>query len=253
LLLENKITVTAKDQNEKKTAESFAGDRGQKLKTSIKVVLVDDHPIVRRGIREVLENDGHIKVVGEASSADEAMKLIVKDAPDLVVVDIIIEGTCNGIDLIKAISSRQPSVKCLVMSMHGESIYAERSIRAGARGYIMKDIAPKNIIEAVETVMRGDLYLEVGLMKNLVDKLLVRSGEPSGEPSNISIDILSNRELDVFRLFGTGFSIREIAKKLNLSIHTVECHRRNIKKKLRLSSSTDLLKHAIQWLISFSK
>ena len=245
----NKTANFTKNKNEKKTAESFSGDTGEKATTPIKVVLVDDHPIVRRGIREVLENDSNIMVVGEASNADEAIKSIVRYAPDVVIVDIIIDGASNGIDLIKAINNRQPSIKCLVMSMHDESMYAERAIRAGARGYLMKDIAPKNIIEAVETVMRGELYLRTEVMKNLVDKLLIHSAEPC----EMSTDILSDRELEIFRLFGTGFSIKEIAKKLNLSTHTVECHRRNIKKKLKVRSSSDLLKYAIQWSGNFGK
>jgi DNA-binding NarL/FixJ family response regulator len=220
--------------------------RDEEKKSSIKVVLVDDHPIVRRGIREVLENSGTIAVSGEAASSDEAIKIINKVKPDVAVVDIIISGCSNGIDLIKSISERMPSVKCLVLSMHDESMYAERAIRAGARGYIMKDIAPKNIIEAIQTVMKGDLYLKDETMKILVDKLLTRSNVPT----ETTTDILSDREFEVFRLLGNGFSVREISKKLNVSVHTVECHRRNIKKKLKVRYSADLLKYAIQWVIS---
>lgn len=215
----------------------------------INVALVDDHPIVRKGIREVLENSGTINVIGEASSSDEAIKLINKNTPDVMIVDIIIEGSSNGIDLIKSVSERMPSIKCLVMSMHDESMYAERAIRAGARGYIMKDIAPRNIIEAVHTVMNGELYLKSETMKTLVDKLLTRTGVPI----ETSTDILSDREFEVFRLLGNGFSAKEICHKLNVSVHTIECHRRNIKKKLKVRYSSDLLKYAIQWVISSSK
>jgi len=215
----------------------------------VRVALVDDHPIVRKGIREVLENSGTITVVGEASNSDDAIRLINDTAPDLVIVDIIIEGNSNGIDLIKSISERMPSIKCLVMSMHDDSIYAERAIRAGARGYIMKDIAPRNIIEAVHTVMNGELYLKNETMKTLVDKLLTRNGLPV----QTSTDILSDREFEVFRLLGNGFNAKDISHKLNVSIHTVECHRRNIKKKLKVRYSSDLLKYAIQWVISSSK
>ncbi len=214
----------------------------------ISVILVDDHPIVRKGIREVLENSGTISVIGEASSSDEAIKLINKSVPDLMIIDIIIKGSSNGIDLVKSIIERMPSIKCLVMSMHDESMYAERAIRAGARGYIMKDIAPRNIIEAVQTVMNDELYLQNDTMKTLVDKLLTRTGVPV----EMSTDILSDREFEVFRLLGNGFNAKEISQNLNVSIHTVECHRRNIKKKLKVKHSSQLLKYAIQWVISSS-
>lgn len=242
-----KIIKPLKKDLKKKKQEPPSPDKGDsESKMPISVVLVDDHPIVRRGIREVLENSGTIVVSGEASSSDEAIKIINRLKPDVAVVDIIISGCSNGIDLIKSISERMPSIKCLVLSMHDESMYAERAIRAGARGYIMKDIAPKNIIEAVHTVMRGDLYLKDETMKNLVDKLLTRSNVPT----ETTTDILSDREFEVFRLLGNGFSAREISKKLNVSVHTVECHRRNIKKKLKVRYSADLLKYAIQWVIS---
>lgn len=216
---------------------------------NIRVVLVDDHPVVRKGIRDVLENSTTITVVGEASSSDEAIKLANRETPDLMIVDIVIEGSSNGIDLIKSISDRMPTIKCLVMSMHDESMYAERAIRAGARGYIMKDIAPRNIIDAVHAIMNGELYIKSDILKTLVDKLLTRSGTLI----ETSTDILSDREFEVFRLMGNGFNAKEIAHKLNISVHTVECHRRNIKKKLKVRLSSDLLKYAIQWVISSSK
>ena len=235
-----------KDTN---VASSAAEPTTTNSNQAIKIVLVDDHPIVRKGIREVLENSGTIKVVGEASSSDEAIKLLNKTEPDLMIVDIIIEGSSNGIDLIKSVSERMPMIKCLVMSMHDESMYAERAIRAGARGYLMKDIAPRNIIEAVHTVMNGELYLKNETMKTLVDKLLTRNGIPV----ETSTDILSDREFEVFRLIGNGFSAKEISRQLNVSVHTVDCHRRNIKKKLKVRYSSDLLKYAIQWVLSSSK
>ena len=213
-------------KKEMKAAVETIEKPARDVKQPVNIILVDDHPIVRKGIREVLENSGTIKVVGEASSSDEAIKLLNRTEPDLMIVDIIIEGSSNGIDLIKSVCDRMPSVKCLVMSMHDESMYAERAIRAGARGYLMKDIAPRNIIEAVNTVMQGELYLKNETMKNLVDKLLTRSGMPMES----STDTLSDREFEVFRLIGNGYSAKEIAHQLNVSVHTVDCHRRNIKK-----------------------
>lgn len=242
---------TNKIKKDDKKPESAASPPAAEpaVKQPISIVLVDDHPIVRKGIREVLENSGTITVIGEASSSDEAIKLINKAMPDMMIVDIIIEGSSNGIDLIKSVSERMPSIKCLVMSMHDESMYAERAIRAGARGYIMKDIAPRNIIEAVQTVMNGELYLKNETMKTLVDKLLTRTGSPV----KTTTDILSDREFEVFRLLGNGYNAKEISHKLNISVHTTECHRRNIKKKLKVRHSSDLLKYAIQWVISSSK
>ncbi len=214
-----------------------------------KVLLVDDHPILRQGIKQVLENAGDLKVINEASSADEAISCINKEKPDIAVIDIQLEGSANGIDLVKSIKERFPGVLTLVLSMHDESIYAERAIRSGARGYIMKEVAPKNIIEAVRTVLSGELYISESQSKKIIDKLVHGSLDTEG----ISIDNLSNREFEIFQLIGNGFSTKEIAQKLNLSIYTVESHKRNIRTKMNLTDSADVTKHAIQWVIMQNK
>jgi len=216
---------------------------------TIRVMLVDDHPVLRKGIKDVLENTGRISVCAETSNANEAIMLISRDRPDVVIVDIMLDGNVNGIDLVKSIHERFPVVATLVLSMYDESFYAERAIRAGARGYIMKDIAPRNIVDAVLKVVSGELYLKEGLSKVLLDKVL----HHSSDPKELSIGRLTDREFEIFQLLGNGFSVKEIAKKLNLSIYTIESHRRSIKKKLNMEDSSMLTRHAIQWIISHSK
>ncbi len=215
----------------------------------IRVMLVDDHPIVRRGIRDLLNNTGDIEVCSESGNANEAITLINRDHPDVVVVDIMLDGTVNGIDLVKSISDRFPGIRTLILSMHDELIYAERAIKAGARGYLMKDVAPRNIADAIRTIRNGDLYLKDELSKKILEKML----NQKIDSEKISTDRLSDRELEVFQMIGNGFSIKEIAKKLNLSIYTIESHRRSIKEKLNIKSSADLAKYSIQWVILQSK
>ncbi len=213
--------------------------------STIRVMLVDDHPIVRQGLKDVLKNTDDIIVCSECGNANEAITLINKDKPDLVIVDIFLEGNVNGLDLVKSIRDRFPDVYTLVLSMHDESIYAERAIKAGARGYIMKDIAPRNIADAIRTVKRGELYLREDLSKTILAKMINRTSDTKSIPTGR----LSDRELEIFQYIGNGYSIKEIAAKLNLSIFTVESHRRSIKEKLNVKSSAALAKNAIQWII----
>ena len=212
---------------------------------AIRVMLVDDHPIVRRGLRDVLESAEDIRVCGESANADDAISQIGDSRPDVAVVDIMLEGTVNGIDLVKTVSERYPEIATLVLSMHDESIYAERAIKAGARGYLMKDVAPRNIIEAIRTVSRGELYLKDKLSAVILDKVINRNAAARTLPA----DRLTDRELEIFDLIGNGYSIKEIARKLNLSIYTIASHRRNIKEKLMIENFSDVTKKAIQWVI----
>ena len=212
---------------------------------AIRVMLVDDHPIVRRGLRDVLESAEDIRVCGESANADDAISQIGDSRPDVAVVDIMLEGTVNGIDLVKTVSERYPEIATLVLSMHDESIYAERAIKAGARGYLMKDVAPRNIIEAIRTVSRGELYLKEKLSAVILDKVINRNAAARAIPA----DRLTDRELEIFDLIGNGYSIKEIARKLDLSIYTIASHRRNIKEKLMIENFSDVTKKAIQWVI----
>jgi len=214
-----------------------------------RILIVDDHPLIRQGIKQVIEREEDLSVIGEAGSAGEAIDLINRDTPDLAIIDITLSGSINGIDLIKSIRDRFPSIITIVLSMHDESIYAERAIRAGARGYIMKEVASKNIINAIRTVLNNELYLSEKMSKNILDKVIHGSGDTPG----ISMEDLTNREFEVFQLIGNGFSTKEIAHKLNLSIFTVESHKKNIREKLMLKDTSELTKHAIQWVIMNSR
>ena len=218
-------------------------------KKATNILIVDDHPLLREGIRQVIELEKDLKVCGEASSANEAIDLINRNMPDVVIVDITLAGNVNGIELIKSLNERFPEIRTLVLTMHDESLYAERAIRAGARGYIMKEVASKNIINAIRTILEDELYLSETVSKKIIDKLVRGSADALG----ISVDILSNREFEIFQLVGNGFSTKEMARKLNLSIYTVESHKKNIKEKLNLRNTSDLSKYAIQWVIMQNK
>ncbi len=214
-----------------------------------KIMLVDDHPIVRQGIRQIIERDKEFTVISEASTANEAVKLLSEEKPDMAIIDITLSGSVSGIDLVKSIKDRYPEILTLVLSMHDETIFAERAIRSGARGYLMKEVAPKNIIDAMNKIFEGGIYLSERTSEKLIDKLV----HGSAEGLTSSIEQLSDREFEVFQLMGNGFSTKEIAEKLSLSIFTVESHKRNIKEKLKLKDSAEVLKHAIQWVIMNNK
>ena len=215
----------------------------------IKVMIVDDHPVVRQGIRDIIERDGKIKVISEADNAGDAIDLIAKEKPDLAIIDITIKGNINGVELVKAIKDRYPDIHTLVLSMHNESLYAERSIRAGAKGYLMKEDAPKNIITAIYKILGGDLFISDETSRRIVNKVVQGSSDALG----LNLDKLSNREFEIFGLIGNGFSSKEISKKLNLSVNTIESHRRNIREKMNFTDSAEMVKHAIQWVIMQNK
>lgn len=214
-----------------------------------KILIVDDHPIIRQGIKRVIERFEDLIISGEASTANEAIDLINHNKPDLAIVDITLAGNINGIELIHAIKERFPDIITLVLSMHSESIYAERAVRAGARGYIMKEDAAKNIVNAVRTVLKGDLYLSDNISKIIIEKLINRKEDENG----YNIEHLTNREFEIYQLIGNGFSTKDIAQKLNLSIYTVESHKKNIKEKLYFKDTSELSRNAIQWVILHSK
>lgn len=214
-----------------------------------KILIVDDHPLLRQGIRQVIELEEDLRVSGEASTANEAIDLVNRDIPDVVIVDITLAGNVSGIELVKSLNERFPDIRTLVLTMHDESLYAERAIRAGARGYIMKEVASKNIISAIRTILNDELYLSDAVSKRIIDKLVRGSADTAG----ISVEQLSNREFEIFQMIGNGFSTKEMARKLNLSIYTVESHKKNIKEKLKLKNSSDLAKYAIQWVITQTK
>jgi DNA-binding NarL/FixJ family response regulator len=211
---------------------------------SARILIVDDHPVVRRGLAELIADEPDMEVFGEAATGAEALKCLDDLQPDVVIVDISLKDS-HGIELIKQIKARDDQVKMLVWSMHDESLYAERALRAGAMGYLNKEEPIDRVIEAIRQVLRGHVHLS----SKMVEKLLHRavSGNEPHERSNI--ETLSDRELEVFELIGQGLTTREIAKKLHLSIKTIETYRENVKSKLDLKTGGELTRHAVQWAL----
>ncbi|MFH0975963.1 MAG: response regulator transcription factor [Spirochaetota bacterium] len=218
-------------------------------KSKKKIVIIDDHPVVRQGLKLIIEDEEDLSVCAETGNANEAIRIIGELKPDLLLVDLQLESNASGLDLIKSVQQRYPSIPALVVSMHDDFLYAERAISAGAKGYIMKSEAEDHIISAIHDVLAGKLYLRNETSLNIVSKVLHRSSEPL-EPS---IERLTDREFEVFQLLGNGLGTQKIAKKLNLSINTIETHRRNIKLKLKLKDSDELVQYAIRWFIDSQK
>lgn len=206
-----------------------------------RILLVDDHPITRQGMKALIEQQLDLEVCGEADSAPHAVELFGKLAPDLAIVDVALK-TSNGIELTKNLKAMSPTFPVLVVSMHDESLYAERAIRAGAMGYVMKQEAGEKIITAIRRLLQGEIYLNEKVKERMLQRFVNKRGE-----TQFSIDSLSDREMEVFQLIGNGYSTRQIAQKLNLSTKTIDSYREHLKIKLNLSSGTELVRYAIQW------
>jgi DNA-binding NarL/FixJ family response regulator len=219
-------------------AKTPPSDRGK-----TKVFIVDDHPIVRQGIRLLVNQEPGLEVVGEADNVHDALAEIDRLHPDIAVVDLSLKGG-SGLDLIKDIQIRHPGLAVLVLSMRDESFYAERVLRAGARGYITKEEGSEKVIEGIREILSGKVYLS-GKMASKMLSGMVGATKARELPS---VRDLSDRELEVFELVGQGMPTRDIAARLHLSVKTVESHREHIKEKLGLDSASDLLRHAIQWV-----
>ena len=210
-----------------------------------KILIVDDHPIVRRGLKELINHEKDLVVSGQAEDAHQAMGAIRAQKPDMAIVDISLKGT-SGLELIKNIRIQYPSLPVLTLSMHAEFLYAERALRAGAKGYIMKQQATEDLIVAIRKVLAGHVYISDTVATKMVGKAV--GGGPDVGAS--AIDHLSDRELEVFGLIGLGHGTRQIAEKLNLSVKTIETYRAHIKEKLNLANAAELLRYAIQWVNS---
>jgi DNA-binding NarL/FixJ family response regulator len=208
-----------------------------------RIVIVDDHPLFRKGLEELIHSDGAFAVCGEAGNTSEAMDVIRKLHPDLVIVDLSLPGA-NGIELIKNIRAEFPKLPILVLSMHDESLYAVRALRAGADGYVMKHEAMANVIQAIREVFQGRPYLSPAMAAQVITQFAHRQAE--GETD--AVGRLSDRELEILELIGKGKEVREIAKLLHLSPKTVETHRAHIKDKLDLKNSREVGRFALQWL-----
>ncbi len=212
--------------------------------TVSRILIVDDHPLFRQALHELIDREPGWQVCGEAADADEALRLAQEQKPDLTIIDISL-GASNGIDLIKNIKAADAELAMLVVSMHDESLYAERALRAGAMGYVMKDQPAKTFKTAIHRVLGGEMYLGERIATSLVAKLMRGDAEPEEQEP---VTQLSGRELEVFRMLGEGKATREIAEALDLSIATINSFKARIKEKLGLKTSTALLLNAIHWL-----
>jgi DNA-binding NarL/FixJ family response regulator len=208
-----------------------------------RIVIVDDHPLFRKGLEELINSEDGFAVCGEAGNAAEAMEVIRKLNPELAIVDLSLPGA-NGIELIKNIRAEFSRLSILVLSMHDESLYALRALRAGAEGYVMKHEAMANVIHAIHEVLNGRPYLSPAMAAQVITKFAHRESE--GETD--AVERLSDRELEILELIGKGKDVREIAKLLHLSPKTVETHRSHIKDKLDLKNSREVARFALQWL-----
>jgi DNA-binding NarL/FixJ family response regulator len=208
-----------------------------------RILIVDDHPLFREGLRQLIEREPDLSVCGEAKDAAEAIRLVDESKPDLVIVDISL-GNTSGIDLVKSLKANDAELPLLVLSMHDESLYAERSLRAGAMGYLMKHEPPKTVKAAIHRVLGGEMYLSEKMSSSMITKLM-RGG---GESKESAVNGLSDRELEVFRLLGQGKGTRQIAQELNLTIPTINSFRARIKEKLQVKNSSELLLRAIHWV-----
>jgi DNA-binding NarL/FixJ family response regulator len=213
------------------------------MSTQSTVLLIDDHPIVRQGLVQLINEERDLVVCGEASNAREAMALAAEKRPDVALVDISLEDR-SGVELIKDFRTSFPKTICLALSMYDESMYAIRVLRAGGRGYVMKQEAPKKVVTAIRRVLEGQIYVSEELASRLVGQLVL------GKDGNASpLADLSDREMEVLTLIGRGLATRDIAERLFISVKTVEAHKERLKEKLRLAGGTELVRFAVQFTL----
>jgi len=221
--------------------------KGTKGSLRHRVLIVDDHPIVRAGLAQLINRESDLMVCGEAGSSAEALAAVEDHDPELVLLDISIKGA-NGIEVMKCLRESHPELPVLMLSMHDEKLYAERAISAGARGYVMKQEAPGTVLTAIRSVLQGKIYVSDSMTTCIIRDLMLSGMDPNKYRSGIKK--LSDRELEIYELIGSGLTTREIADKLNVSIKTVETHRVHIRQKLKLRSAADLTHRAIRWVES---
>jgi len=210
--------------------------------TKTRILLTDDHPVMRKGLSLLIQHEPDMMVCAEAEDADGALRAVAEQKPDLAVVDISLKNS-SGLELIKELHRRAPQMPVLVLSIHDENLYAERALQAGARGYVMKQEATECVLDAIRVVARGELYLT----ENAQSRLLRHAGRDRGGGKAL-VSTLSNRELEVFELVGRGQNTRAMAEQLDISVKTVESHVARIKEKLDLKNHTELLQQATLWL-----
>jgi DNA-binding NarL/FixJ family response regulator len=215
------------------------------MMATVKFLVVDDHPVFRRGLVALIRSDEAYEVCAEAGSAEEALSLLDAAAPDMALVDISLTGQ-SGLDLVKTLKAARPRVLILIISMHDEAVYAARALRAGARGYVMKQEAASVMLEAIRTVLSGKIYVSAAMRDRLLETVFSDTSEPGGP----TVERLSDRELEVLDKIGQGYGAAEIARTLNLSVKTVNAYRDHIKEKLRIDGAGDLRRFAVKWVQS---
>ena len=210
------------------------------------IVIVDDHPIVCEGLSQLIKHksNGKLNVVGLADNEEDTLRIVTELKPDLVIVDVFLRGF-NGVELVKQIKELYPDMKILMLSMHDEFLYAERAINAGADGYIMKQESSDDITKAIQKVLDGQIYVS-----ERMSAMLLRTKARGCADKALPASLLTERELEVFQMLGTGWTTRRIAEELNLSIKTVETYSARIKEKLDLNNSNELIRQAVQWVTS---
>jgi DNA-binding NarL/FixJ family response regulator len=213
--------------------------------SDVRILIVDDHPIVRRGLVGMINQEPGLHVVAEAEDYHHALEAFKSHAIDLAIIDLTLEGL-GGLELIKQLRVMYPKIPLLVLSMHDEMLYSERALRAGARGYIMKQEGTDRLATAIRTILRGEIYVSERVAARMVGKFVDGKRDAGSTP----LDRLSDRELEVFELLGRGLGTRQVADRLCVSIKTIESHREHIKLKLQLKNATELIQHATQWAMS---
>lgn len=226
---------------EKAQGKAFATRR------TSRIMIVDDHPVVRKGLAEMLEQESDLEICGEAGDVPDAVAMVDDVLPDLMIVDVSLEGG-SGLELIKQVKAINSDIKMLVWSMHDESLYAERVLHAGAKGFISKQEPTETICAAIRQVLSGKVWLS----PRMTNQMLHRAVGGDADLDQSPVAALTDREIEVFEMIGQGLMTREIAEKLHLSIKTIETHRENIKRKLNLTNSAQLGRYAAQWVIEQS-
>ena len=208
-----------------------------------RIYIVDDHPLVRQGLSQIVASESDMEICGEAEDSPAAIRGVGEANPDAIIVDISLKGT-NGLELIKNLKAIQEDIPILVFSMHDETIFAQRALRAGAKGYVMKKESPSKIVDAIRKIIQGEIYVSPSVADQVLHQIVNGPGNVSTSP----VDRLTDRELEVVQLIGRGLSSREVAKSLHLSVKTIESHRAHVKEKLSLRNATELVQFSVQWV-----
>jgi DNA-binding NarL/FixJ family response regulator len=237
------VTESTEQDNVSSPAGNDQADTGNNQAAKKKILLVDDHPIFRHGLTELLDRQMDLVVCGHADSAPTALEQMRQLKPDLAILDITLRGT-DGIELVKLMKAEAPHLPILVLSMHDESLYALRALKAGALGYVMKADGVQPVLDAIYRVLQGKLFVS----KRLGEKLIFKAIHTSESDSPSPVGRLSDRELEVLVMLGRGHSTRSIAKEINLSVKTVETHRAHIKEKLGFADANEMVRFAIDWV-----